>query len=80
MPRCLFERDSLRNLELESRRLDFNTPITRPHLKLGPAKSDLRSLHTLSLTYVDFLDGPLDAADIFSSSLFRSLEKLTINY
>lgn len=46
-------------------------------LKLS-SKSGLRSVHSLSLTGVHFSDSALDDVDLFTSSSFPSLERLTV--
>ncbi|XP_048433616.1 putative F-box/FBD/LRR-repeat protein At4g03220, partial [Pyrus x bretschneideri] len=79
VPYCLIECDSLRSLKLETGALQYRC-IGRPILLKLSSKSGLRSLHSLSLTGVHFSESALDDVDLFTSSSFPSLERLTVEY
>ncbi|CAN6702271.1 unnamed protein product [Malus baccata var. baccata] len=70
---------ALRSLKLETGALQYRC-IGRPILLKLSSKSGLCSLHSLSLTGVHFSDSALDDVDLFTSSSFPSIERLTVEY
>lgn len=76
LPSCVFECNSLRSLTMNGASYDQHG-IVFSSFAAG-ATSGLRSLHTLHLSFVEFLDSVILVRDTFSASLFPSLEKLTI--
>ncbi|KAA8524530.1 hypothetical protein F0562_010953 [Nyssa sinensis] len=84
LPRCLFACDSLRLLKLNPRNPNSDTETETENLNssfirfptyLAMASTGLRSLQTLSLTFIRFMDSP-SVANLFSASCFPLLKTL----